>query len=406
MYECQFCTNTDMTEVLSLGSLPPVNDMRETSKSQEIINLFPLPLCHCEQCGLTQLGVTLRREIVFPRTYPYLSGMTKSLLDNFTHQAEQVNNYLNLTQNDLVIDIGSNDGSLLKNYSKSSKVLGIEPTQAADIANLNNIETLNMYFDSAACAIINNKYGKARLVTACNVFAHIAEVPKLLQNVESILTEDGVFVSESHYLLDLVKTLQFDTIYHEHLRYYTVTFLNELFNSFEFEIFRVDPISSHGGSIRVWAGRRGIHSTTKSVTDFIELERNFEITKIKTLQDFAERVIAWRNNFRGFISTTLLNGAKIGAIGAPSRASTLITYSGLNEHDIIGVGEVTGSAKIGKNMPGTKIPVISESELLKLNPTHLLILSWHIKDPIMKSLRQSGFKGKFIVPLPHPIELE
>jgi hypothetical protein len=329
--------------------------------------------------------------------------MTSSLIENFANQADEVGLYLSLKEHDLVVDIGSNDGSLLQNYCKKSKVLGIEPTRAADIANSRNISTLNMYFDEKSVKIINSEYGKARLVTACNVFAHISDIPSLVDNIDKIITDDGIFVTESHYLLDLVRTLQFDTIYHEHLRYYTVKFLQKLFNNYGFEIFRVDSIPTHGGSIRVWVCKNGRHPITKSVNDFLMLEETVKISDIETLKGFAKDVILWRNNFRILIADLISNGAKIGALGAPSRASTLLTFAGITELDLFGIGEVPQSAKLGKNMPGTRIPVITESALLSLNPSHLIILSWHIKDSIINALRNKGFKGKFIIPLPNSV---
>jgi hypothetical protein len=376
--------------------------MRPSTVVQDQVNGFPLPLCHCEECGLTQIGVSLNREIVFPHTYPYLSGMTKSLVENFRLQAEEVASYLNLKKGDLVLDIGSNDGSLLKNYSNKSRIIGIEPTQAADVANSENIETLNMYFDAKSIEIVKQKFGQARVVTACNVFAHIDDIPSLLSNINEVMTEDGIFVSESHYLLDLVETLQFDTIYHEHLRYYTVTFLKKMFNAHGLEIFRVDSIPTHGGSIRVWVSKIGQHQILDSVQNFLTIEKTSRITDIDTLERFASDVVLWRNSFRALLAELISNGAKVGALGSPSRASTLLAFAGVTELDIYGVGEVLRSAKIGKNMPGTRIPVMAESELLSFNPTHLLILSWHIQEPIMKSLRKMGYEGSFIIPLPIP----
>jgi len=406
LYNCQYCTNTEITEVLYLGALPPVNDLRSSSDELGEVGFFPLPFCHCENCSLTQIGVRLKREVIFPRTYPYLSGVTKSLVKNFSEQAEKVVSYLSLAQTDLVVDIGSNDGSLLNNYLKYSRVLGIEPSQAADIANSNGITTLNTYFDKKSMIKIKDEYGKARLVTACNVFAHIDDIPELLSNIGELLAEDGIFLTESHYLLNLVETLQFDTIYHEHLRYYTVTFLEKMFREHGLEIFRVENIPTHGGSIRVWASKPGSHLVTETVEEFLLNEDLAAISKLEKLQEFANRVISWRNNFRLVLSELISSGARIGGIGAPSRASTLIAFTGLTELDLLAVGEVQNSAKIGKYMPGTRIPVIPESELLSQDPTHLLILSWHIEEPIIKSLRDMGYKGSFIVPLPSPRVLQ
>jgi SAM-dependent methyltransferase len=332
--------------------------------------------------------------------------MTKSLLTNFATQAKEVSKYTELNRNDLVVDIGSNDGSLLKNYVGISKVLGIEPTQAADVANENGIPTLNSYFDQHTAQTILKNYGQAKVVTACNVFAHISNIPELLKNINKILIHEGIFVSESHYLLNLVETLQFDTIYHEHLRYYTVTFLQKMFQSNGYSIFRVEPTPSHGGSIRVWSCRNGEKPIEDSVQEYLNLEIESKILEKNTLENFANEVKIWRTKFRKLITELQLEGAVIGGLGAPSRASTLIAFAGLTEMDLVGVGEIPTSSKIGKNMPGTRIPVVEESKLLDKKPTHLLILSWHIQDSIIGAIRKKGFTGKFIVPMPHPVVVE
>jgi SAM-dependent methyltransferase len=353
-----------------------------------------------------QIGERLKKETVFPNSYPYLSGMTKSLVDNFKEQAQQAIKKLHLGQSDLVIDIGSNDGSLLKQYSDSTKVLGIEPTQAAVIANSSNIPTLNQYFDQDAVIKIINEFGRATLVTACNVFAHIDDMNHLVENVKGILKSGGVFISESHYLLELLKTKQFDTIYHEHLRYYSFHFLQKYLKTNGFNVFHVQEISSHGGSIRVWAELGTTLPIESSVSKQIQKELDYQLNEKTTLELFAADIIRWRFKFREVMASLSLSGAKIAGIGAPSRASTLINYCGITVQDLIAIAELKGSSKIGTFMPGTSIPVLEESEVMELEPTHLLLLSWHLKDSIIKSLRKSGFKGNFIVPLPEPVVYE
>ena len=402
MFICQFCKSDQVKEVLYLGSLPPVNDMPKIDSSVKATNTFPVSLCFCSICTLTQIGITLDKEIVFPHSYPYLSGVTKSLVNNFKDQAIKVNELINLNQKDLVVDIGSNDGSLLKHYRNHCRILGIEPTKAAESAIEEGIDTINQYFTSSVVEEIISNHGKAKVVTACNVFAHISGLDELMFNISELLLEDGIFVSESHYLLSLVESLQFDTIYHEHLRYYSLTFLEKLFEKYGFKIFNVEKIDSHGGSIRVWSSRSLSYGKKSSVKEMIGEEQKHGIVKIIGLEHFSSKVIAWRQEFRRVITELKLDGARISGVGAPSRASTLIAFAGLTELDLDAVAEVEGSAKIGHYMPGTRIPVEIESEVLSKEPTHLLILSWHLKDSIMSNLRSKGFKGKFIIPLPNP----
>jgi hypothetical protein len=221
--------------------------------------------------------------------------------------------------------------------------------------------------------------------------------------IKNLLADDGVFISESHYLFSLIETLQFDTIYHEHLRYYSVEFLNKLFDDFGLEIIKVSRIPTHGGSIRVWAAKKGKFPIQDSVKD--ELNREFEKLSegIDHLEKFVKDLLTWRNKFRGLISGIALAGHTIAAIGAPSRASTLISFSGLTHLDIFAVGEISGSHKIGRFMPGTNIPIIDEQIIIEKNPDYLLMLSWHIADELIPKIREKGFKGKFIIPLPDSV---
>ena len=244
--------------------------------------------------------------------------------------------------------------------------------------------------------------GKVSLVTATNVFAHIPNPKQILADISEILEDDGLFVSENHYLPDLLAQLQIDTIYHEHLRYYTVVSIEALLNSGGFDLIKVQKIGSHGGSVRIWAAKKGIMPIDASVAEFKEQETKAGINDGSFIDAFDASVKAWRNELRSLITSLNMKGANIGGIGAPSRAVTLISYIGLNHNDLLAIGEKTGSKKIGKRVPTTRIPIIDEAELLNLKPTHLLMLSWHMGDGLMANIRSKGFKGDFIVPLPTP----
>jgi SAM-dependent methyltransferase len=403
MASCQYCEVKNLSEILSLGSLPPVNDMPRFQEDADSKEFFNLTLAMCPKCKLVQIKERLNREKVFPHSYPYLSGMTQSLVRNFADQARKASDLISLKKTDLVVDIGSNDGSLLSKYQPYSRILGVEPTQAANIANRNGIVTLNSYFDEHACLKVKNEFGLARVLTACNVFAHIDDMKGLIDNVKSILQPNGVFISESHYLYPLVRDKQFDTIYHEHLRYYSFYFLKSFLENSGFNVFHVEEIASHGGSIRVWAQLGNEQEKRESIDIQLQKEAEMKLNEVPTLENFAADVIKWRQDFRFLISELRLSGARIGGIGAPSRASTLTSYAGLNAEDLIAVAELSGSSKIGRYMPGTKIPVIEEKELLNRKPTHLLLFSWHLRESIIPNLKKLGFNGKFIIPLPTPV---
>jgi len=398
---CSYC-HSELRTLLNLGSLPPVNVMDKIDTEFYGYQAFPLTWAVCKECGLVQILEELSGDSVFPESYPYLSGTTRILRENFAEQFEEIDSFLNLKSSDLVLDIGSNDGTLLSNYKGTTRILGIEPTGAAAVAQENGIETIKEFFSKKTSEQISSKYGHAKVITACNVFAHIPNLNSLTGAVKELLVEDGVFISESHYLYSLIETLQFDTIYHEHLRYYSVEFLNRLFNDFDMEIIRVKRIPTHGGSIRVWSAKKGIFTPDASVKEILDYERKSEMEGHLNLDNFVVRLLDWRQRFRNLIAQTKIQNKSIAAIGAPSRASTLISFAGLSHLDLISVGEISGSHKIGRYMPGTSIPVVDESEILSGEVDYLLILSWHIAEELIPKLRKGGYKGKFIIPLPQP----
>jgi SAM-dependent methyltransferase len=406
VFNCQVCGSSKSRPVIDMGLAPLVNTLPPVDLDSPVDIVYDLALIQCEECTLVQLRFAPDMQSVFPESYPYLSGLTTPLVRNFQNQALDVVKFLKekFPENYFkVLDIGSNDGTLLKCYSDlGCDVYGIEPTQASDVANANGIKTLKAYFNSQSVAHAKGEIGKVSLVTATNVFAHIPNPLQILADISEILEEEGLFVSENHYLSDLVDQLQIDTIYHEHLRYYTVVSIEALLNRGGFDLIKVQKIESHGGSVRIWAARKGIMSIDASVAEFKESEKSAGINDGSFLTTFDESVKVWRNELCALINSLNLKGANIGGIGAPSRSVIMISYLGLNHNDVFAIGEKTGSKKIGKRIPTTRIPIIDEAELLNLKPTHLLLLSWHMGDDLIANLRSKGFTGDFIVPLPTP----
>jgi SAM-dependent methyltransferase len=364
---------------------------------------FPLELFRCEQCGLAQIGLEVSPEVLFPYSYPYLSGTTRILRDNFADLYREASERLALRRDDFVIDIGSNDGSLLINFKNAGhRVLGIDPSRAAEVAHTRGVETLVDYFGGDVARRVRGERGPAKLVTAANVFAHIGNVHGVAAGVVELLAPDGVFISESHYLLDLVRTLQYDTIYHEHLRYYALGSLEALLSRHGLEVFHVKCIPTHGGSIRVYAARHGTQPVDPSVGARRAHERDFGIADGSALRAFRERVAQSKLKLYALLATLKKSGVRIYGVGAPSRASTLISYVGLDSGIIDAVMEVPGSHKLDKYMPGTRIPVLDEATLYADQPEYALLLSWHIADELVGILRKKGYRGSFIVPLPEP----
>ena len=399
---CQICGSEQLDDVLSLGYMPPVNQMVPIGQQPRQQPWFPTNLLHCRNCELVQLGLAVDPVIIFPPEYPYTSGTTKLLRDNFADLHRESAAMLGLGNKDLVVDIGSNDGTLLSNFQKGGhRALGIEPTDVGDIANSKGIPTLKRYFGVDLAREVKDSYGPARVVTAANCFAHIEDVHAIVDGIVEMLTPDGVFISESHYLIGLLDTLQYDTVYHEHLRYYSVTSLKHLLEMHDLEVFHARPIPSHGGSIRVYAARRGAHTVQDSVRRMLSAEPRGEAMS-KRLAEFKREVVLSKLRLLSMLRDLKEKGARIAGISAPSRASTLVNYVGLDEALIDYVCEIPGSLKIGKCMPGTAIPVVDEARLFTDQPDCAVIFSWHIADELAPKLKAKGFRGKMITPLPVP----
>jgi SAM-dependent methyltransferase len=399
---CQVCGHAPLDNVLSLGYMPPVNQMVPIGEAPRQQPWFPTNLLRCRNCELVQLGLAVDPAIIFPAEYPYTSGTTKLLRDNFADLQRESAATLGLGKDDLVIDVGSNDGTLLSNFKNGGqRVLGIEPTDVGDIANRRGIATIKRYFGPAAAREVRTEHGPASVVTAANCFAHIEDVHAIVDGIVEMLKPGGVFISESHYLIALLDTLQYDTVYHEHLRYYSLTSLKYLLEMHDLEVFHARLIPSHGGSIRVYAARRGAFKVQDSVQAMLSAEPRGD-AMTKRLATFAHDVVLSKLRLMAMLRDLKEKGGRIVGISAPSRASTLVNYVGLDEGLIDYVCEIPGSLKIGKCMPGTAIPVVDEARLFSDRVDCAVIFSWHIAEELAPKLKAKGFRGQLITPLPEP----
>ena len=397
---CQICDSPDLDPVLMLGYLPPVNTMPPIGSRPVEQPAYPAQVLRCRRCSLVQIGTIVDPQVLFPPTYPYTSGTTKILRENFAELYREVMARYPLAAEDLVVDVGSNDGTLLSNFhSRGHRVCGVEPTNAGKLARERGVTTLTAFFGSASAVAVKREHGPARIVTAANVFAHIEDIHTIVEAILDLLADDGLFISESHYLLALLDTLQVDTIYHEHLRYYSLTSLRHLLEMHGLEVVHARPIPSHGGSIRVYAARRGKHPVQPTVAAMLEREAAEEPGKLAA---FRRGVVDAKLGLHALLRDIKAAGARVYGIGAPSRATTLIHYVGLDDAIVDCILEIKGSYKIGKYMPGTLIPVLDEARLLEDQPEYAMLLSWHIADELVPKLVAKGYRGRFIVPLPVP----
>jgi len=399
---CQICKNKNLKSILFLGYLPPVNQFNKLNYVAKEQPSYPAELLFCKNCKLVQLSTIVDQQILFPPEYPYTSSTTKILRDNFANLSKEVKRKFNFNSNDLVMDIGSNDGNLLSNFKSNFRVLGVTPEKIGKVAIKRGIDTIIRYFNLKTASLILKKYGKAKIITATNVFAHIDNLDNIMSGIKKCLDKNGIFITESHYLLPLLKEVQYDTVYHEHLRYYSLTSLNFLFKKYGLEVFDAKEIPTHGGSIRVYCSLKGKFKINKTVNKILNYEKKYLTNNY--MASFKNKVSMSKLGLLEILSKIKQKNknTKISGISAPSRSATLINYVGLDEKIIDCIFEIKGSYKINKFMPGTKIPVVEEKSNLLKKQNFLILFSWHISKELITNIRKQGFKGKFIIPLPKP----
>lgn len=394
---CQICNSKELKDVLNLGYISPVNSVTNNIQNNLEQKKYQAKLLECSKCSLVQLSSVLDKKIIFPKSYPYTSSTTKILSTNFENLYLDIRKKFNFRYKDLVVDIGSNDGNLLDKFKNYFRVVGVTPETIGKIAIKKGIPTLIRYFDKKAVDAIHKKFGKATIITATNVFAHIENVNTVLKEIKRLMTKKSIFVSESHYLLPLIKELQYDTVYHEHMRYYSIKSLNFLFKKHDLQIFDAKIIPTHGGSIRVYVSKKNQYKIKPIVKEILKKEN-----KYLNFKNFDTKILDTKINLLKILNSLKKKNKSIAGIGAPSRATTLINYTGIDSDLVECIFEVNGSKKIGNYVPGTSIPIIEEKISILKRFNYLAIFSWHIKDEIIKNLKRKGYKGKFILPLPRP----
>ncbi len=398
---CQVCNSNKLNLILDLGHQPLCDSLLTKEMLNQPETTYPLRMFWCEECSLAQLDYCVDGSVVFHPDYPYRTGVTKELVEYLNGMSNSLISKYNLKHDDLVVDLGSNDGTLLMGFKEHGiKVLGVEPTNIAKLANQNGIETVQEFFTMDIANEIKNKYSEASIVVATNMFAHMASIGEVVSGIETILKDDGVFVFENHYLLDVIQGGQFDTIYHEHLRTYSLKSLIKLFSYYDFTITDVERGSRYGGNIRVHVTKGKNRPVSENVTALLNLEENSDLYKLETYRKFAERVKKAKKDFMNFLLKIKDDGKTIVANSCPGRSVTLLNYYGVDADLIPYIAEQPTSLKLGMFLPGKLIPVVNNEILIKEQPDYVILLAWHYAEPIMEQLKARGLKSNFIIPLP------
>ncbi|HIG98714.1 TPA: class I SAM-dependent methyltransferase [Candidatus Woesearchaeota archaeon] len=399
--KCQICGSEETHRFLSLGHQPPSDSFVTKEQLNEPETYYPLDVYYCAGCHLVQLGYAVDPEAMF-RDYLYTTGANNSLKASFANLTKHLAERFNLGQKDLAVDIGSNDGTLLEGYLPYKiKVLGVEPSTIAEIAKQKGIPTANEFFNEETALKLARENDNAKVITATNVFAHIKDVHSVVRGVKTLLAEGGAFVTESHHLLSMVTQMQYDSIYHEHLRYYSLKPLIHLFGKHGMEVFDAELITTHGGSIRVYACKKGDHPVSGNVATIISKEEKAGLYTSGAYDQFAKKVTEAKFKLQELLRDAKKKGRRIVGVGAPAKGSTLLNYCSITRDELDYTVEKS-PLKIGRFTPGTHIPIVEEARMLRDQPEYALILSWNIKDEIIPKLRAAGYKGEFIIPCPEP----
>ncbi len=402
--KCRICSNENIVKFLSLGHTALANSYLSEKDLHKEENKFPLDLCFCPTCKVVQLMHAVPPDMLF-KHYLYVSSTSNTLRTHFSRMAESLSGEFDLGRDSLVVDIGSNDGLLLKAFQKSGiKTIGIEPaTNLAKIAESEGIETINDFVNYNVVNQIINLRGRADIVTANNVFAHTADIHGMLENVKMLLKDNGIFVIEVAYLVDMLEKMTFDSIYHEHIFYYSLTSLDYFFKNNGMQTCKAEHVTTHGGSLRVFIKKHESDMRVDpSVTELLEKERGI-VDDIETYRNFASRVHGVKGKLRDKIMAIKNQGKKIAAYGAPAKATTLLSFCEIGS-DCIDYVVDDSPLKQGLYTPGTHIPIVSPKMLDEDRPDYILILAWNLAEEILsktKGYRDAG--AKFIIPLPEPI---
>lgn len=399
---CRICKKSSLVQIWSFGPTPLANAFLTQKELDTTEQFFPLDVYFCTTCTLVQLGHVVSPELLF-KDYVYVSSTSSVFIEHFREFSRGVVNRFGLNIDSLIVDIGSNDGILLKPFKQAGfSVLGVEPAEKiARLAQNSGIDTLIAFFSKGVAKKILKAKGPARILTATNVFAHIDDLDEMISGVDTLLSADGIFIFEVPHLVDFIKKNLFDTIYHEHLSYCALTPLMRLFQRFDMEVFDVEKVPTHGGSLRVYVKRnQAAYKKTSNMKKIQVEERSLGLHEVSVYKLFYDRIRKNKAQLVSLLGKLKSRGKTIAGYGAPAKGNTLLNFFGIGRDFLDFIAE-DSILKQGLFSPGKRIPVVSPQEIYLRQPDYLLILAWNFATVIMQTHQKYREKhGKFIIPVP------
>lgn len=396
--DCRICGSKDLVKILDLGETPLANGFLTKDELEKAEEKFPLAVYFCKNCSLVQLLDVVDPKILFGK-YHFMTSASKPSVEHFAKFGKElVDNFVKSKQ-DLVVDIGGNDGTLLNNLKDYCRILNIEPaSNIAEISARKSIPTINDFFSSELAKKVSDEYGKASVISANNIIAHTDKVKDVFAGANLLLKDDGVFVFEAHWIKNLIGDGGFDQVYHEHLCYYSLHSLKYLVESEGFFIKDVKSVPMQGESLRVYAGKTS--GSSASVDEFLKKEKEMGLTDIEAYLGFSDKVVNNAKNVKNLLISLKRQRKKIIGYGAAAKGNTLLNYFGIG-NDILDYIVDTTPFKQGLYSPGTHIPVAHPDKIKKETPDYVFILAWNYADAILEKESDLRKKGvKFIIPVP------
>ena len=402
---CRFCKNLLEYELINLGMTPLANSYLSQKSLYNEEKYYPLSVMVCNKCFLVQLSEDATSPENIFSDYAYFSSYSKTWMNHSEDFSKKMVDKFSLNQNDLIVEIASNDGYLLKNFKDAgTKILGIEPaSNISEIAEKNGIPTINKFFGNNLATELKETTGQSDLLIAINVMPHVPDLHDFTLGMKTLLKPDGVLVIQfSTYLLPFLKDLEFDSIYHEHFSYFSLLSLKKILNHYDLQVFDVEELEIHGGSLRVYVKHmnNSDYEITSAVSTLENKEKTFGMSSIPIYDNFKNRVLDLKLKIWEFLITSKRNNKKVIAYGAPAKGNTLLNFCGIGK-ELINYTVDISPHKQELYLPGTHIPIYHPDKLLETKPDFLIILPWNLKNEIINDVNFiRNWGGKFVTFIP------